>query len=204
VWLGYDFPGGIEADVVLITHPHYDHDGGKSVGHKVPWDSETLVLRDPGDHSLGELKIVGVRGKHADPYGKEFGQKNTIWSVQLEGLHIVHLGDNGPLTAQVVRALGRVDVLMMPIDGHNHILDVKEIRAIRAELRPRIVVPMHYRLPDLEPADGPSDLGPIGPWLEQQENVVRLRHHRAILRADSLLPADQIVVFPHSPLVRRP
>jgi L-ascorbate metabolism protein UlaG (beta-lactamase superfamily) len=25
-WLGYSFPDGIDADVVLVSHPHYDHD----------------------------------------------------------------------------------------------------------------------------------------------------------------------------------
>jgi hypothetical protein len=27
-WLGYEFPEGVEADAVAITHPHYDHDAG--------------------------------------------------------------------------------------------------------------------------------------------------------------------------------
>jgi glyoxylase-like metal-dependent hydrolase (beta-lactamase superfamily II) len=26
-WLGYDFPRGLATDAILITHPHYDHDG---------------------------------------------------------------------------------------------------------------------------------------------------------------------------------
>src|SRR5215510_13826577 len=48
VWIGYDFPQGIRADAVLISHPHYDHDGGESVRLKVPWSPETTVLRKSG------------------------------------------------------------------------------------------------------------------------------------------------------------
>jgi len=37
VWLGYDFPPDVHADAVLISHPHYDHDGGESKRRPVPW-----------------------------------------------------------------------------------------------------------------------------------------------------------------------
>lgn len=205
VWLGYDFPSGLEMDAVLVTHPHYDHDGGAAMGKTVPWVPEVPVLSDPGEETVGQVRIKGVVGKHADPYGKEFGQKNTIWVIEVDGLRVVHLGDNGPLTEANVEEIGRVDVLMAPIDGEYHILNSPEIEAIRAQLEPRILVPMHYRHPDLEvSADSPSDLGPIEPWLEEQKNVVRLEEHRAVLSLGTLLPAPQVLVFPHSPRVVAP
>src|SRR6266850_2099671 len=79
VWIGYDFPPDIPADAVLISHPHYDHDGGEAMSRKVPWPSKTLVLRNPGTYHVADLTVVGYAGKHADPWGKEFGQSNTIW-----------------------------------------------------------------------------------------------------------------------------
>ena len=39
VWLGYDWPRGIEPDAVLITHPHYDHDAGRYREMPFPWGS---------------------------------------------------------------------------------------------------------------------------------------------------------------------
>jgi len=81
--------------------------------------------------------VVGYAGKHADPWGKEFGQSNTIWLLKVGGLRIVHLGDNGPLTEDGIRAMGRVDVLMIPIDSQFHILKADQIAAIRDRLSPR-------------------------------------------------------------------
>jgi len=44
VWIGYDYPDGIESDAVLITHPHYDHDGGVSPDHTPPWPDTRMLM----------------------------------------------------------------------------------------------------------------------------------------------------------------
>jgi hypothetical protein len=63
---------------------------------------------------------------------------------------------------------------------------------------------MHYRIPDLEPSgDTLQDLGEINPWLAGQENVVQLESSLATFTAGALLPSQVVVVFPHSPKVRR-
>ena len=204
VWLGYDFPDSLETDAVLITHPHYDHDAGDRMGRPFPWGPDVAVYRDPGSHMIGDVAVRGVRGKHADPYGMEFGQINTLWVLEVAGLRIAHLGDNGPLTDSNVAELGRVDVLMMPIDGVYHILAAEEIEANLAALTPRVLIPMHYRLPDLETdPESPSDLGPIDPWLDGRTNVERLAGHVGVLSRGAL-PANTILVFAHSPEVRQP
>jgi len=205
-WLGYDFPAGLDpTDAVLSSHPHSDHDGGVAANRALPWSSDTPVIKDPASYKYGDIEITGIRGKHAEPYGKEFGQTNTIWLIEVGGLRIVHIGDNGPITDAIVKQIGRVDVLMLPIDSMYHILKKDEVEAYRATLTPRILIPMHYRLSDLEPdPDSPADLGEIDGWLVEQDRVRRLGTHVLSIARSDLPDTPEIVVFEHSPEVKPP
>jgi len=197
IWIGYDYPEGIEADTVLITHPHYDHDGGTSRDRPAPWRDTMTVLREPGKYQLSDIGIIGVAGKHADPYGKEFGQTNTIWLLNVAGLRIAHLGDNGPVSQEAASQIGEVDILM--------ILKEPEIQAILDQISPDILIPMHYRIADLEPhQDSPDGLGGINGWLSSKQNVRRLFSHQATISTQDLPASPEILVFEHSPLVERP
>ena len=84
VWIGYDFPEGLHPDAVVITHPHYDHDAGRFRGSPFPWP-EARVFDAPGEFLVDDVRLIGLRGKHADPYGEEFGQRNTICVIETAG-----------------------------------------------------------------------------------------------------------------------
>jgi len=154
-WIGLTFPADLKADAVLVSHPHYDHDAS----YYLP--AGTPVFRRPGRYAIGDITVEGYQGRHADPSGRDFGQTNTIWVIDTGGVRIAHLGDNGPVGADLLASLGRVDVLLVPGDSQKHILSDEAIAGIRAALAPKLTIPMHYRLSgfrDLPAALGPASL----------------------------------------------
>ncbi len=208
VWLGYDFPEsyGREAAAVLITHPHYDHDGGEYRAGTPPWKPGLPVYRFPGKFEQGPFTFTGHKGRHVDPYGKEFGQFNTIWLIEVAGLRIVHLGDNALPDLETLRALGRVDVLLAPVDDLEHILTFSDLAFLRNAVMPAIFVPMHYRIAELERApDSPSDLGGIEKWLQDQSGVQRQPGNLLTIDAENLPDRANktVIVFQPSPAIKR-
>jgi len=203
VWLGYDFPVAmLDAEVVAVTHPHYDHDYGEFINNPVPWTGEQTVLRDAGTFTVTDVQLTGVETKHHDPYGQEFGQKNVVWVIELDGVRIAHVGDTAPLTDAQATAIGAVDVLLAPIDSTEHILTYAELDTMRGQLSPRTTVPMHYRIAELEvDDDSPQDLGPVDPWAATQTDVTRLDTNVFEVSADTLDDLPSVIVFRHSPQV---
>lgn len=143
--LGYPVPS-VTPDVVVITHEHFDHNDLRGVKGK------PLILRgiDPQSGNWQEIyyegKRIAIRGVpvyHDDQRGKARG-KNTVIVLTVGGVHIVHLGDLGHLlTDDQVKAIGRVDVLLIPVGGH-FTVDGRTAAAVAEQLRPRVVIPMHY------------------------------------------------------------
>ena len=204
IWLGYNFPKGITADAIFSTHPHYDHDGGQFRGYSPYWKDKIPFYQDAGSYAIGGFEITGFKGKHCDPYGKEFGQKNTIWKIKVGDLSIVHLGDNGPLTPQNYTDLGAVDILLVAIDSKYHILKKDELETVLNTIGAKVVVPMHYRIPELEThANKPEDLGEIEPWLVGKQNVVRLIGNTHSFHQELFEKNYQIFVFKHDARITR-
>lgn len=203
VWVSYTFPRDIQADAIFSTHPHYDHDGGIFRDLHPYWEGKIPFYQDPGTYQVGDFRIEGLKGKHCDPYGKEFGQKNTIFIFEVAGLRFAHWGDNGPITEALAAKLTDIDVLMLPIDDSYHILKADETAAVIEQVGPKVVIPMHYKIPALEPTpDKPKNLESIEAYFENRENVTRLEGHKTTLSKATISSAQQYLIFQHSPAVK--
>ncbi|MDH3649884.1 MAG: MBL fold metallo-hydrolase [Saprospiraceae bacterium] len=202
VWISYFFPRDIKADVIFSTHPHYDHDGGIFRDLQPYWQNKIPFYQDPGEYTMGPFSVTGIKGKHCDPYGKEFGQKNTIFIFEAAGLRIAHWGDNGPINDTIAAALADVQVLLLPIDDEYHILKAAEIDLIIETLQPRIVVPMHHKIAQLEPTPGkPKNLGTIDNYFRERKNVHRIQSNKTLLTRTEMPDEMTYYIFQHAPTI---
>lgn len=133
----------MEADVLLVTHGHKDHNNIKEVG------GEYFLIDGPGEYETKGIFIQGIPAFHDDSQGKERGL-DTIYTIEAEEIRICHLGDLGQkeLTNDQVEAIGEVDILMIPVGGV-YTISSKEAVKIMSQIEPRIIIPMHYRIPKL-------------------------------------------------------
>lgn len=149
----FDYPPieGVRADLLLVTHEHLDHNAVEAIG------GEPTVLRSTAgrlDSPLGE--VLAVASEHDPAAGTERGP-NTIFAFDLDDVRVCHFGDFGQsqLREEQARALQGVQLLILPV-GAGPTIGAEQAGAIVERLRPRWVVPMHYRTPKigfLEPAD---------------------------------------------------
>jgi L-ascorbate metabolism protein UlaG (beta-lactamase superfamily) len=150
----WDYPpiSGLSAQMLLITHEHGDHNNVESIA------GEPAVLRSTAgmlDSPVGQ--VTAIASEHDEQAGTARGP-NTIFVFELDGLRVCHFGDFGQsaLREEQAAALGeRLDLLFLPVGG-GPTIGAEQAQAIVQRLRPRWVVPMHYRTPRigfLETAD---------------------------------------------------
>ncbi|WP_456475078.1 MBL fold metallo-hydrolase [Candidatus Pyrohabitans sp.] len=150
----YVLPAGEEAaDVVVMTHEHFDHCAVESAG-KVMRPSTVIVTtqgcarRCSGDVrvvkagdgvEVGEIKVEAVeaynRAKPFHPRGLGVGV-----IVSMQGVRIYHAGDTD-FIAEMSNI--KTEVALLPIGGH-YTMDEREAAEAALALKPSVAIPMHY------------------------------------------------------------
>jgi len=143
--VGFAMPQS-SADIVTISHEHEDHNAWKQVGGTAR-RQEPYVIRAPGEYEVNGVGVFGWRSFHDAQEGAERGV-NTIYSIVMDGVRIVHLGDLGAVIEDdLIEGLGTVDVLLTPVGGR-YSLGPKEAAIVMEKLSPSLVIPMHYKTPE--------------------------------------------------------
>jgi L-ascorbate metabolism protein UlaG (beta-lactamase superfamily) len=147
--LGYNI-GKPAARIVTVSHLHPGHSFVQAVG------DEPKILSKPGEYEIGGVLIIGIPTYH-DPENGTVRGRNTVYVIEIDDLNICHLGDLGqPLTSAQVEEIGNVDILLVPA-GNVSTVDASTAAAIVRSIEPKIVVPMHYKTPELKKELEPVD-----------------------------------------------
>jgi L-ascorbate metabolism protein UlaG (beta-lactamase superfamily) len=146
-----------KADILLITHEHFDHCSPEDIRKVRRSDSTTLIPENcslqfrgdarrvaEGDVLADELEIKGTRIEVVPAYNlnKEYHPRGfgVGYIVELGGIRIYHAGDCDffPEMASI-----KADVALLPIGG-TYTMNEEEAASAAAVISPRIVIPMHY------------------------------------------------------------
>jgi len=150
----WEISGGPKADVICISHEHFDHCSPADVD-KISKEGTVVITEELSAGKLkGTVKVLkpgesatvnGVKVTAVPSYnvGKEFHPKERDWLgfvVELDGVKIYHAGDADFIPE--MKDLD-VDIALIPVSG-TYVMDADQaIEAARA-IGPKIAVPMHY------------------------------------------------------------
>lgn len=130
-------PFQTRVDFALITHEHIDHNYLGDLC-EIP-----VVVRN-GWKDCG-LEIDSVFAWHDKFGGTKFGGGVLMKIIEAEGLRICHMGDCGEiLSDEVIRRLGRIDILMIPVGGF-YTMDGDEAAELAQRIGAKTTIPCHYR-----------------------------------------------------------
>jgi L-ascorbate metabolism protein UlaG (beta-lactamase superfamily) len=131
-------PKDLSAAVVTVSHQHPDHNYVKGV------KSSPKIINQTGEYSAGGFEIKGITTDHDNEGGKKRG-KNIVFVIKIDGLTLCHLGDLGQiLNPDQLAQIGQVDILMIPVGGRATIGPDEAVKIVN-QLKPKIVLPMHYK-----------------------------------------------------------
>lgn len=141
--IGLKPPSGT-ADVVTISHEHFDHNNRDAI------KGEPFIIDGAGEYEIKKVVIRGIESYHDSKEGK-LRDGNTIFTILMDEIKLCHLGDLGQknLDTEQLKAIGQVDILFVPVGGV-FTINSKEAEVIISQIEPRMVVPMHYKLPGMK------------------------------------------------------
>lgn len=183
--VGLKLPRKLEADIVLVTHDHSDHNNVKAVS------GQPLVINGPGEYEAKGVFIQGIPGFHDNSRGAE-RRDVTIYTLGAEGMRLCHLGDLGQkeLTSDQLEKIGEIDILMIPVGGV-YTIDAAEAIKVMAQVEPKITIPMHYQIPKLKIKIGGVDKFLKGLGVKKLESLPKL----SIKKKDLLSEEAKIIVL---------
>lgn len=163
------------ADMVLCSHDHGDHNA-----------ASLIELKGDGPCPFNVEKI---KSWHDEVHGAKRGP-NTIHIIEDGDVRLAHLGDLGcrPTEEQIQKLKG-LNICLIPVGGY-FTIDGKQAAELVRLIRPRTVIPMHYR--DNRRKFGFGTISKVDEFTKLMDSVVFLE--QSVISTDHL-PEEQVVVL---------
>jgi L-ascorbate metabolism protein UlaG (beta-lactamase superfamily) len=147
-------PNSPKADIILITHDHYDHCSPEDVAKIQKADTVIVTIPAAARKLKGEVKTVkpgdkitvkGIEIEAVPAYNtdKPFhpkGAGHVGFIVTLGGKRIYHAGDTDFIPE--MKGL-KVDIALLPVSG-TYVMTAEEAAKAADAIKPEVAIPMHY------------------------------------------------------------
>ena len=142
------------ADIILITHEHYDHCSPADIAKIRTPDTVIVTEKDSAAKLEGDVRVIAPGGRmdvgavsiEAVPaynVDKTFHPRANGWLgfiVELEGVRIYHAGDTDFIPEM---SDFKVDIALLPVSG-TYVMTAEEAVQAALSLKPKVAIPMHY------------------------------------------------------------
>jgi len=180
-----DFP----ADVVIVSHEHFDHNAVDRVR------GNPTVVKGVGEHTAHGIMFTGIASYHDEVGGKKRGE-NTIFAFTLDGVHLAHFGDLGQrLTDAQAAALQETEVIFIPVGGYFTIGPDEAVEVTKRLPNLKIVFPMHYKT-DILGDDFP--IGPVENFTRKMQNVRKIGSSEVTFTRESLPKTQEVWILDYA------
>jgi L-ascorbate metabolism protein UlaG (beta-lactamase superfamily) len=175
-----------QVDIVLTTHDHADHNYTKDL------PGTPQIVKGSGPKTAKGISMKGISTYHDPSQGSERGA-NTIFTLKIDNIQLCHLGDLGHLLSDKELAeIGPVDILLIPVGGF-FTIDPKEATRVAEQIKPKIVIPMHFKT-----AKCGFPIAPVEDFLKGKTNTKRPKVSEATFDKATLPQQMEIVVLEHA------
>jgi L-ascorbate metabolism protein UlaG (beta-lactamase superfamily) len=126
------------ADILILAEKNnkiYSAESGISGQH--------FDVTDPGEYDIKGVTLAGVPLKQENKFVSIF----LIEAEDIRILNLTHVKEFN-LTEDELEELGEIDILIIPVGG-NTVLSASSASKIVNSVEPKIVIPSHYKIPNL-------------------------------------------------------